>query len=66
MLADAVREGKTEYSPEKSEEILAEFGLKGRKREKWTSEEKERLRAVLPEVGMWPELAERWLKRQLR
>ena len=30
------------------------------------AEEKERLRAVLPEVGMWPELAERWLKRQLR
>ena len=65
-LADAVREGKTDYPPEKSEEILAEVGLKGRKQEKWTPEEKEQLHAVLPEVGMWPELAERWLNRQLK
>ena len=69
-LRDLERQGTDEFPylwrPEKSEEILAEVGLKGRKQEKWTPEEKEQLHAVLPEVGMWPELAERWLNRQLK
>ncbi|HJD04565.1 MAG TPA: alpha/beta hydrolase [Candidatus Mediterraneibacter caccogallinarum] len=63
-LAAAVREGKTDYPPEKADEILREFGLDGNRPDKWTPEEKERLRGILPEVGVWPELAEKWLERE--
>ena len=64
-LADAIQNGETGYPPEKGSEILRERGLSGEPREKWSPEMKEWLRTVLPEVGMWPEMARRWLERIL-
>ena len=61
LLAEAVREGRTPCPPEKGGEMLREFGLDGSKRERWSPEVKERLRGLLGEVGLWTELAERWL-----
>ena len=61
MLADAVSQGRTAYPKEKGDEILADFGLDGKKKEKWTSEEKAAIRDTLKEVGTWPRLAEDWL-----
>ena len=64
-LASAIREGKTKYPVEKGEEILEERGISKPRPEKWTPEVKEHLRRVLDEVGMWPEMAVRWLERIL-
>ena len=64
-LADAIQNGETGYPPENGSEILRERGLSGEPREKWSPEMKEWLRTVLPEVGMWPEMARRWLERIL-
>lgn len=64
-LASAIREGKTKYPVEKGEEILEERGISKPRTEKWTPEVKEHLRSVLDEVGMWPEMAVRWLERIL-
>lgn len=64
MLCSAIRDGKTSYTEEKAEEIEAEFGLYGRKRQKWSPEEKEQIRKTLPEVEIWPDLAVSWLERQ--
>ena len=61
LLAEAVREGRTPCSPEEGEELIREFGLDGRKRERWTPEIKEWLRGILDETGLWTELAKRWL-----
>lgn len=65
LLGSAIKEGRTPYPAEKGEEILREYGLTERKEEKWTPEMKMVLRGVFPEVGMWPEMAGRWLARQL-
>lgn len=62
-LADAVRDGRTEYPAEKADEILEKFGLNGGRRDRWTPEQKRQLREILPEVQVWPELAETWLNR---
>lgn len=64
-LAEAVKAGRTKYPVEKGEEILEEQGITKPRREKWTPEEKEHLRRILDEVGMWPEIAVRWLERIL-
>ena len=61
LLAGAVIEGQTPYPPEKGREILADFGLDGRKKEKWDPEQKEEIRKTLKTVGIWPELAKDWL-----
>ena len=61
LLAGAVIEGQTPYPPEKGREILADFGLDGRKKEKWDPEQKEEIRRTLKTVGIWPELAKDWL-----
>ena len=61
LLAEAVSAGKTPYPPEKGREILADFGLDGRKKEKWDPEQKEEIRKTLKTVGIWPELAKDWL-----
>lgn len=63
LLAEAVSEGKTSYPKEKGAEILADFGLNGTKKEKWTPEQKDAIRATLKEVGIWPRLAEEWLNK---
>lgn len=63
LLADAVAEGRTSYPKEKGAEILADFGLDGHKKEKWTPEEKASIHDTLEEVGSWPRLAEDWLGR---
>lgn len=64
-LTTAIREGKTNYPPEKGEELLEQYGMDGKKREKWTTEQKEWLRGVMPEIRMWKELAAAWLERTL-
>lgn len=64
MLCSAIREEKAPYPEEKAQEIAEEFGFDGKKREKWTPEETERIRKTLPEVGIWPKLAVSWLNRQ--
>ena len=56
LLADAVSQGRTSYPEEKGAEILADFGLDGRKKEKWTPDEKNAIR-------IWPRLAEDWLSK---
>ena len=61
LLAEAVSAGKTPYPPEKGREIQADFGLDGRKKEKWDPEQKEEIRKTLKTVGIWPELAKDWL-----
>lgn len=61
LLADAVSEGRTCYPKEKGAEILRNFGLDGKKKEKWTPEEKKQIRETLKEVGDWPHMAEDWL-----
>ena len=61
LLAGAVTAGKTGYPPEKGRQILEDFGLDGRKKEKWTPEQKEAIRKSLRSVGVWPELAKDWL-----
>ena len=61
LLAGAVSAGKTSYPPEKGREILADFGLDGRKKEKWDPEQKDEIRKTLKTVGIWPELAKDWL-----
>ena len=63
LLADAVSEGKTSYPKEKGAEILVDFGLNGKKKEKWTPEQKDAICVTLKEVGIWPQLAEEWLDR---
>lgn len=63
LLADAVSQGRTSYPEEKGAEILADFGLDGRKKEKWTPDEKNAIRNTLKEVGIWPRLAEDWLSK---
>ena len=65
LLAEAVMTGKTPCAPEKGDELIREFALDGRKRERWTPEVKEWLRGLLDEVGLWTELAERWLAGEL-
>ena len=64
MLVNAIREGKTPYPEETADELAAEFGFDGKNPEKWTAEEKEQIRKTLPEVRIWPDLAEQWLDRQ--
>ena len=64
MLVNAIREGKTPYPEEAADELAAEFGFDGKNPEKWTAEEKEQIRKTLPEVRIWPDLAEQWLDRQ--
>ena len=61
LLADAVSQGLTAYPEEKGAEILADFGLDGKKKEKWTPDEKAAIGKTLKEVGVWPSLAEDWL-----
>lgn len=61
MLGEAIRAGKTDFPPEKGEEILAEFGITKERPEKWSPEVKEKLRKLLPEISVWPDLAGRWL-----
>ncbi len=63
LLAEAVSAGKTPYPPEKGREILADFGLDGRKKEKWTPGQKAAIRKTLRSAGIWPELAKDWLAR---
>jgi acetyl esterase/lipase len=65
MLAEAVMTGKTSLAPAEGEEMIREFALDGRKRERWTPEVKEWLRGLLGEAGLWTELAERWLAGEL-
>ena len=65
LLAEAVQEGKTNCPPEKGAELIAAFALDGRKRERWPAEVKEQLRGLLDEVGLWTELAKRWLAGEL-
>lgn len=65
LLAEAVEEGKTSLPPERGPEILEEFGLKGKKREKWTPEMKEKLYGMIQEVESWTGLAEKWLELEL-
>ena len=65
LLAEAVSAGRTPCPPERGEELIREFALDGRKRERWTPEVKEWLRGLLDEVGLWTELAERWLAGEL-
>ena len=66
FLADAVMRGDTKYSPDKGEELLAAAGLDGKKKEKWTPEQKEQIEKTLEEVGIWPKMAQVWLKKQWR
>ncbi len=66
FLAEAVKAGKTDLPPGRGEEILEEFGLAGKKKEKWTPEMKEKLYGTIQEVGVWTELAEKWLARRLK
>ena len=63
MLADAVSRGKTSYPQEKGAEILSDFGLDGKKKEKWTPGKKAAIHDTLKEVGIWPQLAEEWLNK---
>lgn len=63
LLAEAVMEGKTAYPPEQGRKILDDFGLNGKKKEKWTPEMKVQIRRTFAEVGIWPELSRRWLKK---
>ena len=65
LLAEAVKAGKTPCPPEKEEELMKDFALDGGKRERFTPEVKEWLRDLLSEVGLWTELAERWLAGEL-
>lgn len=65
LLAEAVTAGKTPCSPEKGEEMIREFALDGRRRERCTPEVREWLRGLLNQVGLWTELAERWLAGEL-
>ena len=65
MLAEAVMTGKTSLAPAEGEDMIREFALDGRKRERWTPEVKEWLRGLLGEAGLWTELAERWLAGEL-
>ncbi len=65
LLAEAVKAGKTPCPPEKGEELMKDFALDGGKRERFTPEVKEWLRDLLSEVGLWTELAERWLAGEL-
>lgn len=65
LLAEAVMAGKTPCVPEKGRELIRDFALDGRKRERWTPEVKEWMRGLLGEVGPWTELAERWLAGEL-
>lgn len=62
-LSDAVTAGRTKYPPEQGRRIAEEFGLSGQKKEKWTAEEKDRIRETLGEVGIWPRMAELWLEK---
>ena len=63
MLADAGSRGKTSYPQEKGAEILSDFGLDGKKKEKWTPGQKAAIHDTLKEVGIWPQLAEEWLNK---
>mgnify|MGYP005767239427 CR=1 FL=1 len=64
-LAEAIKAGKTKYPEETGEAILEEQGITKPRPEKRTPEEKEHLRRILDEVGMWPEMAVTWLERIL-
>lgn len=61
LLAEAVSRGETACPPEQGTQILHDFGLDGTKKEKWDPETKEQIRKTLPQVGVWPKLAEQWL-----
>ena len=63
ILAEAISAGETKYRQEKGAEILADFGLNGQKKEKWSPEIKEEIKASLKETGIWLRLAEDWLDR---
>lgn len=65
-LAAAVSDGKTKYPRERGDGILKDFDLDGQKKEKWTPEEKARIRDTLEEVGAWTDLAEKWLNKTMR
>lgn len=65
-LAKAVAENRTDYPADMGEKIMSDFGLNGKKKEKWTSEDKAVIRESFGEVGVWPELAEKWLDKMWR
>lgn len=62
-LAAAIMDGKTKYSAGYGRKMLEDFGLTGKKKEKWTPAMKEQIRSTFPEVEIWPALAECWLKK---
>lgn len=64
-LIRAIEQGKTPYPPEKAQEIRAAFSAKRDGGKKWDPEIKTWLRGLLDEVGMWTELAEKWLEGEL-
>lgn len=66
LLAEAIRDGKTECPAEMADQILHEHELDGSKKRKWSSEEKEQVRDTMYEVTCWRELAKRWLERTLK
>lgn len=65
-LADAIAAGKTGYPQELLPQMVADCELDGKKKEKFLSEDKERIRDTLGEVGVWQSLACDWLQKVLR
>ncbi len=62
----AIEEGRTKYPKEKGNEILERFELTGTGKETWIPEDRDNMLSAISEVGMWPELAKRWLERELK
>lgn len=64
-LIQAIEQGMTPYPPAKADEIRAAFSTKRDGGKKWDPEIKKWLKGLLAEVGMWTELALKWLEGEL-
>lgn len=61
----AIEQGKTPWPKETADKIRNDFSRKRDGGKKWDPEIKAWLKGLLDEVGMWPEMAEKWLQEEL-
>ena len=61
----AIEQGKTPWPKEKADEIRKDFSGKRDGGKKWDPEIKAWLKGLLDEVGIWTELAVKWLRGEL-